>query len=182
MIPSFTRGSLRPGGGEMERNRAVEAKGVRPRPPAPAIRPGIRPSMSTTTLLESDRRKLNGHRLRGQPAFWLGLFSLVLSLLGLLAQAGDVEPLRDFARKILSAIPPGGSFWREHLHFQFEHAPFATIATLIGLGLLFWGAVELHAASRIKRELAFVENEKRKHRLLEELEDEEKSESANKKS
>jgi len=131
-----------------------------------------------STLLELDRRHLAGHRLRGLPAFWIGLFVFVLSLLGLLAQLRGVEPLRNFARGILSAIPPGGSFYREHLHFQFEQAPFATVATLIGVALLVWGMVELYFASRIKHELAAVEEEKRKLQLLHELEAEERARSA----
>jgi hypothetical protein len=137
-------------------------------------------AMSATTLLESDRRMLFGHRVRGLPAFWIGLIAFLLSLLGLLAQIGGVEPLRKFARGILSAIPPGGSFYREHLHFQFEHAPFATIATLVGMALLIWGAIELNFASRIKRELAFVAGEKRKLQLLQELKAEESPSNAKK--
>ena len=131
--------------------------------------------MKETTLLAKDRRSLRGHRLRGLPVFWIGFLMSLISFLGMIARIEGVPQLRSFARSVLSKIPPGGTFYREHLYFQFEKAPFASVATLIGLALLIWGAVELFGASRVKYELAEVEEERRKQQIVRELEAEERA-------
>lgn len=125
--------------------------------------------MSASTLLEKDRHSLTGHRLRGLPAFWIGFIALVLSLIGFMARQREVPEIRKFARGLLDPLPGGDDFLARALHFQFTAPPFATIATLVGIALLIWGAVELHAAGRIKRELLAVEDARRKQQLLEEL-------------
>jgi len=78
------------------------------------------------------------------------------------------------ARAIVRALPPGGTFWREHFYFAFPHPPFASIATLIGIALLIWGAFEMHAAGCIKDELESAEEERRKRALVAEMEAERK--------
>ncbi len=128
--------------------------------------------MSTSTLLEKDRHSLNGHRLRGLPAFWLGFIALVLSLIGFMARQREVPEIRKFARDLLHPLPGGDDFYARVFHFQLTEPPFATVATLVGLALLIWGSVELVAAGRIKRELLSVEDARRKRQLLEELESE----------
>jgi hypothetical protein len=127
-----------------------------------------------TPLLQAERHHLHIHRIRGIPVFWIGFLALLLSLFGALARQDAVAPVRRFARSILDALPPGGAFWREHLYFAFPHPPFAAIATLIGLALLVWGMIELHAAGRIKDELQSAEEERRKRALVEEMEAERK--------
>jgi hypothetical protein len=131
--------------------------------------------LGTHTILAEDRRILHNHRLRGLPAFWIGFFITALSFLGMLARLEGIPGVRSSVRSVLSAIPPGGSFYREHLYFQFQSAPFASIATLAGLALLVWGAVELIGASRIKNELLDAEEERRKRQIVRELEAEEKA-------
>lgn len=125
--------------------------------------------MSASTLLEKDRHSLNLHRLRGLPAFWLGFIALVLSLAGFMARQREIPEIRKFARGLLDPLPGGDDFYARILHFQFTAPPFATVATLIGIALLIWGSVELHAAGRIKRELLSVEDARRKQQLLKEL-------------
>jgi len=126
--------------------------------------------MSTHPLFDESRHSLQWHRIRGLPTFWLGLISLIISLFGVLARVEEFAPLRKFGREVLAAIPPGGTFYREHFYFYFEKFPFASVFTLLGLVLLVWGAVELHAASRLKRELLQVEDARRRRQMLKELE------------
>ncbi len=125
--------------------------------------------MNAHPLIDESRHSLHWHRIRGLPTFWLGLISLILSLFGVLARIEDFAPRRRCGRNVLSSIPPGGTFYREHFYFYFEKFPFASAATLAGLVLLIWGSVELHAASRLKRELLLVEDARRKKQMLKEL-------------
>jgi hypothetical protein len=131
--------------------------------------------MSTLTLLQEDRRHLSGHRKRGIPAFWLGLTMCAISVLGFFARLEGIPEIRSFARKLLSSLPPGGSFYREHFYFTFESAPFASPLAWVGLLFLLWGSVELVRASHYKHELADAEDERRKQQIARELEAEEKA-------
>lgn len=126
---------------------------------------------SSSTLLEKDRRSLHGHRLRGQPAFWIGLVSLLLSLLGLMARQREIPEIRAFGRRVLGALPGGTDFLGGLFHFQFS-PPFVTLATGLGLALLIWGWAELLGASRIKRELIAAEELKRQQQIAHEMESE----------
>jgi len=149
----------------------------------------------STSILQTERHLLHVHRIRGIPVFWIGLLALLLSLFGALARQDAVAPVRKFAllslfgalarqdavapvrkfaRSVLGALPPGGTFWREHFYFAFPHPPFASIATLIGIALLIWGAFEMHAAGCIKDELESAEEERRKRALVAEMEAERK--------
>lgn len=128
----------------------------------------------STSILQTERHLLHVHRIRGIPVFWIGLLALLLSLFGALARQDAVAPVRRFARSVLEALPPGGTFWREHFYFAFPHPPFASIATLIGIALLIWGAFEMHSAGCIKDELESAEEERRKRALVAEMEAERK--------
>ena len=124
-----------------------------------------------SSLLENDRRSLHGHRLRGQPTFWIGFVAVILSLLGLMARQRDIPEIHTFARQVLGVLPGGKEFLPGLLHFQMS-APFATLTTWLGVVLLLWGWIELLGASHVKGELAAAAELKRQQQLAREMESE----------